>query len=746
MNSFALSIKTAVVGLFVLGVGMDSHAQTNQPALEEIVVTAQKRSENLQEIPIAITALSVGDLVAASVTDTLSFANLVPNLHIKQGTTGSATIAIRGISNNNASNPGYENTVGMYIDSVYVGKAFGALFDLGDIGRVEVLRGPQGTLYGRNSIGGAINIIGTAPSGELGGSLQVGAGSDSLLTAKGSLDLPTIGTANEGLGELNTRFSFYTRERDGITDNVGLAFIPEALPVANFSRFGDVSRQGLRAAFDWNIRDNFSLSYGYRFSDVDDTSRLFQVLDVDRPGSRPDNFEAYIIDGHPSRGAANVEIYIGTEIETHSLTATWDINDNLQLKSITGYRTLDIDESQDLDGSDTGFFEALRDWESDTFSQEVHLVGSTDQLNYVLGVYYADEEVVSLRTQQFASATFHRVRNGWLDNDNKAAFFQTDWTPSGMDALTLSFGARYTEETKSINRVITNFFGGSGSYTIQPLPPELFLPEINFDNTSIMAAAKYSFTDSLNGYVKYSEGFRSGGYDAATNPRTLEAASVPFDSEELKNYEIGIKSRWMDNRLQINMSAFFTEYDDQQLNSFDGEVSTTFNAGKIELYGMEFESVLLATEALRFGLNFALLNYDIKEFDLGVIIGDVADIAELNNAPKSTLNFTVDYNFAGLELEHLDFHLNYNYSDTAHAIAISTDGSPPNAEMDSRSLVDARLTLSEVQIGQTEFELALWGKNLADKEWRDNIIDFGSFRGGTYGDQRTYGVEATLNF
>ncbi len=152
-------------GAAVVSCSVTIGAWSQEAVLDEVIVTAQKRAQNLQEVPIALTALDANVLEHARVIDTDSFAKLVPNLHVKQSTTGAVTLAIRGASNNDAGNPGFENAVGMYIDGVYTGKAVGSLFDLGDIERVEVLRGPQGTLYGRNTIGGAVNFVSKRPSG-----------------------------------------------------------------------------------------------------------------------------------------------------------------------------------------------------------------------------------------------------------------------------------------------------------------------------------------------------------------------------------------------------------------------------------------------------------------------------------------------------------------------------------------------------------------------------------------------------
>ena len=745
MNRYKTIRSIALLGGTILGcVATAARADSGDAgALQEVIVTAQKRAENIQEVPIAITAFDSKSLETRGVTDTDSFAKGVPNLHIKQGTTGVITIAIRGVSNNDPGNPGYENAVGMYVDGVYAGKAVGSLFDLDDVERVEVLRGPQGTLYGRNTIGGAVNLISKRPTGELGGTLKLGVGNENLRTVNGSLDLPAFGTEGEGFGTIKTRLSYFIRKRDGFTDNVQQNYTSASLPVANFSRFGDVDRKGFHGAIDWQVRDNFSVAYDYSRFRANDSQRLLQVIDVVRPGSMPIGFEDYIPHGQPGKGSANEVPFFDTDMETHALTATWDVTDVIALKSITGYRKIDSVDGQDLDGSNVKYYESARDYKGDQFSQELQLIGTTAQLKYVVGLYYFDEQADSLRVQQFA--TLIRNNNAYMENKNQAVFGQVDYTPEQLDKLTLSLGGRYTREKKAMDRYLRNVSGGGGSFTVVDPGPNLLLPTLEFSNTSYMFSPSYRISDELNVYAKYAEGFRSGGYDGSST--TPASAAVPFQSEELKTYEVGLKSRWLDNRLELNVAAFYSDYSNMQLSSFNGIVAATLNAGRAKLDGVELESKALLTERLQASLSLSYLHYEFDKFDMGPVIGDVSDRARLNNAPASTANFALDYDFPSLGFGDLSAHLNYNYSAAADAIAIQSNGAAPNSSLSSRGLLDARLTLSNIRLGgDSRLQFSLWGMNLTNTEYYDNVIDFGGFRGGTLGWPRTYGAEATFDF
>lgn len=729
---------------FALGTATGAAAQHT---LEEIIVTAQKREQNLQQVPIAITALDAHALEVQGVTDTDSFAKLVPNLHIKQGTTGVITIAVRGVSNNDAANPGFENAVGIYVDGVYTGRAVGSLFDLGDVERVEVLRGPQGTLYGRNTIGGAVNFISRRPSGELDVRVKAGVGNENLRYGNLNLDLPALGTVGEGLGELRTRASVYARKRDGFTDNVQQSFTAVSFPIANFDEFGTVDRSGVHLAADWAIRDDLHVTYDFSNFQADENQRLLQVIDVVPGGGRPAGFDKYIPHGQPSKGSANEKAFFDTDLDAHSLQISWDVNDCLTVRSITGYRKLDSLDGQDLDGSDTSFYESIRRHTSEQWSQELQLVGRVDQIEYVLGLYYFKEEADSLRVQQLSNKALHRVTNAYMDNKNTAVFGQIDYTPAWNEALTLSFGARHTKEKKDMPRYLKSYTGGTGRLAVEDPGPNLWVPQLDFSNTSLMFSPSYQLTEDLSIYARYAEGFRSGGYDGhASSPAT---ALLPYDSEELKSYEAGMKSRWLDQRLQLNLATFYSDYSDMQLTSYStatGPTSVVLNAGKASLWGMELEVDAYLGERLRAGLNVAWLDYEFDEFNMGPLIGDVSKRAEINNAPRSTANLSVDYTFPSLGVGELALHLNYNYSESAHAIAIKANGDAPNSRMSSRGVLDGRLTLGDIAVGSSSrLELALWGMNLTDEEYYDNIIDFSSYRAGTLGWPRTYGLEVTFD-
>lgn len=422
----------------------------------------------------------------------------------------------------------------------------------------------------------------------------------------------------------------------------------------------------------------------------------------------------------------------------------------MTLKSITAQRDSETDELIDLDGGAVNWYQNDTVWEHEQFSQELQLLATLDNLRLVGGLFYFEEETEFYRMQSFIHGFFMRHLGGKGNNENFAVYGQADWDVN--EDWTLSFGARYTDETKDMDRYIQTLapltpFGAIPPDYSNPTNAHSF-PDVEFDDTSIMASAAYNINDDAKVYVKYSEGFRSGGYDGAT--ANVIAAGTPFDSEELASWEIGLKSTLFDGRVQANVAAFFNDYEDFQIGVFDGSVSITDNAGEVEIRGVELETRAAFTDKLGGFFNYGFLDYDIKKYDMGGAIGDVSDRAKLNNAPMHSYTLGFDYNLAKTEIGSIDLLVNYVKSDGAHAISISSSGAAPNSKTEDYELLNARLTLSEIALGSDmNMTVALWGKNLTDDSYYDNIIDwggFGGFRSGTQGWPRTYGLEATIEF
>ncbi|MBV6416947.1 MAG: Vitamin B12 transporter BtuB [Steroidobacteraceae bacterium] len=426
--------------------------------LEEVIVTAQKREENLQDTPISIAVLGAGALLnrgITSLTDLVSGA--VPSLHIVPftGRSSAVTIGMRGIVPIDATQISRDPAVGIYVDGVYLGRVQGLGTELLDIERLEVLRGPQGTLFGRNAVGGAVNMITKKPTGALGLDLAAGVSNYDGRTVKGHVNLPEF-------AGISLKIDGVWNERNGWVDN----------PLAGQSDWFDIDRHGVRVAALWEPADNFSAQYSFDKSRDASTSGYTQVPEL-LPGAPP---LAPIFSLEPervSRGRAGVplEPSVG-DVQGHDLHITWDLLEGLSLRSISAYREMSQSQFDNAAGSflgfrPNGFFGrySLADVRQHQFSEELQLVGSSERLNYVLGAFYFDEDAADNAyapvTARFnATGTAYTVlpaplggpfpdRASVAHAKSRALFGQATWTPPVLgDRLHLTGGLRWTHDTK----------------------------------------------------------------------------------------------------------------------------------------------------------------------------------------------------------------------------------------------------------------------------------------------------------
>ncbi len=347
--------------------------------IEEIVVTAQRREERLQDVPIAISAISADQIEKRRIDDVLDLKALVPNLMVSKYPNSNVVsqVAIRGGVTVNAAMY-WEPSTGMYLDGVYLGKAVGSVFDVVDIERIEVLRGPQGTLYGRNTMAGAINLITRKPSGEFSGAATVEVGNYDHHVEKVSVDLPKVGIAR-------VAFGVRSESRDGLVDLESGSPGTELDSRDNF---------GARFALGLDIGDSVVADYRFDYTDVDQMPPHSQLYSVTPSNALFTAAAAYASKDREDSVATNWPGYEQLELKGHALTLRWDINDTNTLKSITSYRDLRNDDSVDLDGVPLTIATANRISDYDQTSQELQWIGSASRLNYVLGLYYYEDETL----------------------------------------------------------------------------------------------------------------------------------------------------------------------------------------------------------------------------------------------------------------------------------------------------------------------------------------------------------------
>ncbi|WP_116364939.1 TonB-dependent receptor [Parahaliea mediterranea] len=810
-------------------------------ALEEVVVTAQKREESSQDTPISISALSETAVTNRDIRNTEDLIGQLPGVggFSAPGSRGATSLSMRGVSGGSPANLSLDPAVAQYLDGVYIGKLVGSSMDVAEIERIEVLRGPQGTLYGRNSTGGAVNVITKKPTGEFGLRANAKVGNYNFRELKLNMDLPSFGTVGEGLGEVAFNIGYQTRLRDGVYDNNS----------PGGDDFDELDRQAWRAAVNWTITDNFYVDYIYDHSELDEAGALQQVVgftpvdaagNVSRltalqgtlaaaqgmaaiPGADPriagrwipslqQTINAYqnALDRGESRaddGVADFTPRSDNTIDGHNLTLTWEAGDlgalgDVTFKSITGYRELennvfgdieDIDSRQDANGigaysdlvqltlaqiygAEIGLFGTPNGaiagslWNGidtigafhtkqntftgyDQFSQELQMVGSTDRVEYVLGAYYFEDEGEYRRNAIFA-APLNGAGAQFYDNatDAWAGFAQATWTPGWLDErLAFTAGIRYTEEEKSIDydyKENVTPFGVN--------PAQAVSREESFSNTSGNFTVSFQATEDINTFVRYATGYRSGGFNG-------EVFDNAYDEETIEQLEVGIKSDWWDRRLRINGSLYTYVYDDLQVSQIktDGGAATSVitNSGEADRWGGELEFLVAPIEDLILGLSYSYIDGDFEKFPAvcGTNVPATclpADNAAKRGAPSNQLNFTADYVFARTSFGDITGYVQANWQDAFYESALWTavvGGEPviyDHQVMDERTIVDARLNLESIPLGNGSLRVTAWGKNLTDDDYPTFSINFGSLGLITeqYGLPRTYGLEVSYEY
>jgi len=744
------AIARAVAAALLAGAGIQALAQT--AGLEEMVVTAQKREQSLQDTPVAVSAFSKDAIEQQRINDVKDLNGLVPNVQFAaspSSTTGS-TVAIRGAVTTNPA-PTWEPTVGMYVDGVFIGKVLGGIFEVADLERVEVLRGPQGSLYGKNTVGGAINFVTRKPSGELSGELTGGVGNEGYWRAHGSIDTPAIGTVGEGLGQLSANITLQHEERDGFTrgvaDPVGSPLAAPAITDEWESLDSDAGRIALKL----DVTDNFEVGYAYDFSDKNNTPQAPHLTHAEAdvvPFLLP-----YIVseDERSDKLSGNVDVYEKADIEGHALHLSYDLGEqgifgNVQLKSITSYREMSWKDLLDIDGSPIDAFHSGRDLDYDQTSQELQIVGSSERVNYVFGYYYFDETADVLNPITFFGVFGAPTSpNSYgLDSTSNAVFGQLDWKPGAavlQDRLTVTVGARYTKEEK--DQYISHPIVIDNNLQVQPEWAFAGEADENWDNFSPTVTLSWELTEQASVYARYAEGWKSGGFNGES--ATLASFEKAYDPEEVASYELGLKSRWLDNRLQVNAAAFENKVDDMQLSIFlaDGSAASVVdNAGKATVRGFELEMLAEPVDNLLLNLSWGYLDPEYDEYiDAGV---DVADDRDFAYAPENTFTAGAQYTLAGVLGGDLTGRLDWSYTDDR--VLYTEPQQNLHSQLDDYALLNGRLSLTNLPVGNGSLELAAWGKNLTDEDYRVSTIPFIIWTASYFGAPRTYGMDLTYKF
>lgn len=757
--------KTGLALLSLAALSSAALAQTPEPAaqpsevLETVKVTAQKREEKLQDVPIAVTAFSKNQLQARGIETIADLNALAPGLQISKSPANDSIsqISIRG---NAQINPAiyWDPAVGIYLDGVYLGKSQGSVFEVVDLNRVEVLRGPQGTLYGRNTIGGAINLVTRAPSGVWSGDATTEFGNYSQFANKISADLPTWGIAKISLAARS-------ETRDGWV---------KARPGSSVDELNDRDNLGLRIAADLALAPGWLAALRFDRSAMSQAGTFSQLHRIEPSGAFDPNAPAGALFGALSASASKERqkqaaidspSFQNVVVRGYSGTLSWAASTGDTLKSITAVRLLDNDDAGDYDGSPLQIAATQRFTNFRQFSQELQWVGSRGPLNYVGGLYYYSDRGFTDNPQQyfFGGAAFDS-RYG-TRTIAKAVYGQLDYKP--IEPLTLTAGLRYTTERKTLDRV----FGAAGS-TAGPF--FYFIPQgtqarQTFDATTPTVSVAYQFSEAISTYARYAEGFKSGGFNgeysntAQTPAENIAETRTPFQPEEQKSYELGVKTNLLGGRAQLNAAVFHNQFTNLQQSLFvasGAAASVIRNAGKGTIEGIELEAAYQPIKGTRLQANYAYLKPEFDRFtdDAG---RDQSDNRAFTHAPKHTFNLLADSRLWVTSKGTLRAVADYAYTSSyflyPYQLAASGprfDGSQPVAgdtRVKAHGLLNLKLALGQIPVGPgLTGEVALVGRNVTDEKVAGNYIDFGPGFGhlttAYYIDPITYGLTATLRW
>ncbi|WP_290574756.1 TonB-dependent receptor [Algiphilus sp.] len=741
----------------------DESGARQQRAIEEIVVTAQRREQALEDVPIAVSGLNADELQSRGIENIGQMDAVAPGLQISKtpSNTTISQISIRGITQINPAIY-WDPAVGVYLDGVYIGKSQGSIFDLVNLESVEVLRGPQGTLYGRNTLAGAINLRTQAPQGVFSGRGSLEVGNYDSMVQKVNLSLPEMAGLRIAIGARMER-------RDGWIDTTRASSV---------ETFNDRNNDGMRLAVDYDVTPDLLLEYRFDRSYVDQTNNFTQLHRVSAefpafsPGAPFEALPSFASRERQESAAVNAPSYEVAEIGGHSLTLTWDVLDDFSIKSITGYRSMDWRDSLDLDGSPLPVALTQRFTDYDQISQDIQFLGRVGIVEFVGGLYYFGDDGETENPQEFFGGAQVFDSQYATRTDAWAGYGQLDFLLT--DAVTATLGARYTRETKELDRRfgVAGSPGGDFLYLI----PEGTSAEETFSDTTPVAALNWRVTERFSTYLRYAEGFKSGGFNGEfSQPPTgaegediaelialnIAETKTPFKPEKQRSYEAGFKSRF--DRLRLSGAVFHNELEDLQTSIFlgSGAAATVIrNAGEATIDGFELEGQWLIGDFATFSFNYTFLDADYDEYiDAGV---DQADNRAFVHAPDHAFNIVLDSDIHQFDFGVLRATVDYSWTDAffTYPYQLSGPGEPgynpaaqvaENSEVEAHGILNARLSMAELPLGNGAFgEVALWVRNALDEDAATNFIDFGPGFGGltiaNFREPRTFGVVGVVRW
>ena len=765
-TSFAVTALVAAIALLSQPAqAADAQATSTDRLMEEVVVTARRREEGLQDAPIAVSAYTGETLDYRGVTKLNQIERFVPNLTLQNnpsfgGASNSAAIYLRGVGQKEFL-PTTEPGVGLYVDGVYVARSVGAILDIVDVDRLEVLRGPQGTLFGRNTIGGAIAIATRKPQpgGEFESTLAVAGGTDDLRHYQGSLHLPVSDRFAIRASLASMQQDGYVQRTDGtdlgnddtFTGRLAFAFEPtddfRADVSMDFTRdrengpameligidFTDLSQlQGVVLAPPPPMAFIHNVTYAAPAPGVP-----CAVTDTAGNGITSNPASANCYDaryiGADGSNEGSAPAYSETDVFGVSATFEYDLSEALTLKSITAYRELESDFARDGDHSPQRISQFADTLDQEQFTQELQLLGTHERLNWIVGLYYFSEYGDNVNTLDFTVSNFRS--GGKFDNEAWAVFAQATYDLTPRWHLTL--GARYTEEEKSFlpdQIIYTNYFAGI-SAVVPPGNPlaaldapflqagsrilPLVRKDIDIDEFTPMVNLAFDVSDDALLYLSYSEGFKSGGFTQRVFPPIVAGFTAPpgtpdldliptYDPEFVKVTELGFKWDLLDNRVRINGALFSTDYEELQVQVFNSVAPVTQNIGEASIDGFELELVAAPGNDWFIEASVSLLDAEYDSIDTSVTL--IGANYDFERVPETTASLGISKEWRVADFGTVLVRADWSYRDDTYNDAYNT----PILRTDAYDLIDASVRWNNPG---GDWTVILSGTNLTDEQY-----------------------------
>lgn len=669
-----------------------SAAETQPDGLVDIVVTANRREESLQKVPVAIYAFGADQIRAAKIEGFEDVVMRIPNFYSDSVSHTQQSIAMRGAGSIDDS-PGTDQGVAMFVDDVYIGENSGLDFDFFDIQRIEVLRGPQGTLFGRNVVGGVVNIITQAPPKEQQSSMEIGYGRFDALTLRGMVGGPLIGDSIQG------QIAFSVKNSNGFVANA---------TTGNRLQRDDVKSFRAKLRYDDNGPFDATLGVNYMRDNSQGIARKLEGGPI--PG----------IPLSSDRDIANQNLDGGYDRETWGLTlnANYDFGSAV-LSSITAYRKGKHLSSVDLDATPIRIaeFDEQRN-EISQFSQELRLSGESESLKWVAGVYYLNLDIQ--RTEELfvqgapgsylevltEGGSFPEILGQKMRTESFAGFGQA--TYSVLPTVRATAGIRYTTENKAGNTycILPGIQCGEVFDVPSSKTWNAFTPKFTLD---------VDITPEILGYATIARGFKSGGFISGV--ATAAEAGTFFNPEYAWNYEAGIKARWFDNKVQTNITFYHVDYTDLQVRQFVGVSNNAGNAGKASVNGLEFEFSARPVRGLDLFANYA---YTDAKYDSLILEGEDYSGNQMILTPKHAFTIGGSYAVDMANGGSLTVRSDLQYKSTTQ-LDVSNN---PALTANYPGVLNASMTC---KMPNGNWELSIFGKNLTNIRTKQTAQDYSAF-------------------